>query len=123
MNQSWMPTKPQDTANVSERVLPGIKLNLSSVQTNFVQVVRSVELLLGITVAGEAHGDLSDVSTSHNINLNTTLSRVSQLSSLNAEVQSALQVALPVLQEMAADYGMGSIFTFSAPSRDPLVTK
>ncbi|KZT39279.1 family 5 hypothetical beta glucosidase from glycoside dehydrogenase [Sistotremastrum suecicum HHB10207 ss-3] len=91
-------------------------------QTNFVQVVRSVELLLGITVAGEAHGDLSDVSTSHNINLNTTLSRVSQLSSLNAEVQSALQVALPVLQEMAADYGMGSIFTFSAPSRDPLVT-
>ncbi|KAI0332704.1 glycoside hydrolase family 5 protein [Cubamyces sp. BRFM 1775] len=92
-------------------------------QKNFVEVIRAVELVLGIPVPGLT----LDVKVS-TANLTSALSATVSASNLfNSEVKSALAEAVPILVELGFELAVSSIFNFNMASsplkntREPLV--
>ncbi|KAH9851872.1 glycoside hydrolase family 5 protein [Lenzites betulinus] len=78
-------------------------------QKNFVQVIRAVELTLGIPVPG-----LSLDVRIHTSNFTAALSATASTSNLfNQEVTSALIDAIPILVELGFELSLGSIFNFN----------
>ncbi|KAI0766145.1 glycoside hydrolase family 5 protein [Trametes elegans] len=93
-------------------------------QKNFVEVIRAVELILGIPVPGLK----LDVQT-HTSNFTSALSTAAGASRIfNDAVKSALLEAVPILVELGWELAIPTIFNFNmaaAPlrnSREPLVT-
>jgi len=98
-------------------------LNLRTVQKNFVQVIRAVELTLGISVPSSSLSVLVSASVSNNFT--AALSETSSATIFSAEVQAALLEAVPILLEIGAECGLQTIFEASPFkwSRDSLVAK
>lgn len=100
-------------------------LNLSAVQKNFVQVVRAVELSLGIPVSGMPA--LSSSSSSRNVT--SSLAALSSTQGLfNAEVRQVLFEMTPVLVKVALQLAMNLNFDqgglrSSLSRRKAIVTK
>jgi hypothetical protein len=96
-----------------------------SVQKNFVQVVRAVELALGIPVSGVA--PLSVPSSSRNVT--GALSAASSLPDLfNPEVRQVLQDMVPVLIKVALQLSLNLNFDqqglrMELRRKSPLITK
>ncbi|KIJ20487.1 glucan 1,3-beta-glucosidase [Paxillus involutus ATCC 200175] len=92
-------------------------------QKNFVQTVRAVELVLGISVPDMSLGiPTSDyISTS---NFTAALGTASTASVFNAEVQSVLNDAIPILLEIGNQCGLEVALTFAPfkTSRTPIMT-
>lgn len=89
-------------------------------QTNFVQTVRAVELALGMSVPN--YSPLSGIQDNGN-NLNNTLITASQDGSFSSSTQDALRTGLQDLQSLAAEYGLGSVFTYDRQTTNLLYTK
>ena len=86
------------------------------VQKNFVLTVRAVEAALGVGVSG------SPFPTSQN--QNATASIIQAVNATNvAEIAKVLADAAPILVDVVAELGAGSILFGGRPSRTPLVTK
>ncbi|KAG2123463.1 glycoside hydrolase family 5 protein [Suillus clintonianus] len=95
--------------------------NYGTFQKNFVQTMRAVELTLGIPVPSSS---LSvSISASLSNNFTAALSATSSATAFTAEVQAALADAIPILQEIGAEYDMQTIFEASSfkKSRSSLV--
>lgn len=93
-------------------------LTPSTVQKQFVQVVRAVEFSLGIN-----SGFVLDIDINISLNLTSILSDICEDIALEAEVASALRDAVPVLTKMADEYGDLSVFSgWSREGRNPLTT-
>lgn len=96
-----------------------------SVQKNFVQVVRAVELALGIPVSGAA--PLSVPSPSRNVT--GALSAASSSPDLfNSEVRQVLQDMVPVLIQVALQLSLNLNFDqqglrMELKRKSPLITK
>ncbi|EIW75234.1 glycoside hydrolase family 5 protein [Coniophora puteana RWD-64-598 SS2] len=76
-------------------------------QKNFVQTVRAVELVLGITIP-----DFSSLNVGmSSSNFTAALGSAAGASVLNPAVQAALTDAVPIILEIAAEFGMQSAFT------------
>ncbi|EGN97012.1 glycoside hydrolase family 5 protein [Serpula lacrymans var. lacrymans S7.3] len=92
-------------------------------QKYFVETVRAVELMLGISVPSMS----LNVSVSSS-NVTAAMIEVSSYSIFSPEVQSALAAAAPILLDIGSQFSMETIFDFnltSAPlynSREPLIT-
>ncbi|KAG2143787.1 glycoside hydrolase family 5 protein [Suillus bovinus] len=96
--------------------------NYGTFQENFVQIVRAVELTLGISVPSS---NLSvSVSASVSNNFTAALSETSLETIFPAEVQAALSEAVPIIMGIGATYGLQTIFEASPfkKSGTPLVT-
>ncbi|KAG2338783.1 hypothetical protein BDR05DRAFT_892917, partial [Suillus weaverae] len=94
-----------------------------TVQKNFVQVMRAVELTLGIFVPSSS---LSlSISASVSNNFTAALSATSSATIFSAEVQAALLEAVPILLEIGAACGLQTVFEASPfkQSRASLVAK
>ncbi len=95
----------------------------STVQVNFVQTVRAVELSLGIPVPGITHAPSSNAA-----NASAAFSGTSTLSSIfNAEVRQVLLDAIPILAQVSEQLGLNTEFTKNGlgsrlKARPPLVT-
>lgn len=96
-----------------------------AVQKNFVQVIRAVELILGIPIPG-----LSLDVQLHTSNFTSAITAaVSGSNIFNSEVKSALTEAVPILVELGFELAISSIFNFNSASsplrntRQPLVAK
>ncbi|KAG2364647.1 hypothetical protein BDR07DRAFT_1279240 [Suillus spraguei] len=90
-------------------------------QKNFVQIVRAVELTLGISVSSS---NLSlSVSASVSDNFTAALSETSSATIFSAEVQAALSQAVPIIMGIGETYGLQTIFEASPFKRSgtPLV--
>ncbi|OJT07167.1 Glucan endo-1,6-beta-glucosidase B [Trametes pubescens] len=92
-------------------------------QKNFVQVIRAVELILGIAVPGMS----LDVQL-HTSNFTSAITAaVGGNNIFNSEVKSALTEAVPILVELGFELAISSIFNFNSASsplrntRQPLV--
>jgi hypothetical protein len=106
-------------------------LNLSSfsiltllffqVTKNFVQVIRAVEFLLGIPVAGLERSS----QFKFNANVTISLGTASQYSSFfNDEVCKVLEDAIPILLKLGINMEIYDLFSFSPVNRkEPLTTK
>ncbi|KAG1830478.1 glycoside hydrolase family 5 protein, partial [Suillus subalutaceus] len=95
--------------------------NYGTFQKNFVEVMRAVELTLGIFVPSSS---LSlSVSASVSNNFTAALSATSSATIFSAEVQAALLDAVPILLEIGVACGLQTIFEASPFqwSRDSLV--
>ncbi|KAG1896181.1 glycoside hydrolase family 5 protein [Suillus fuscotomentosus] len=90
-------------------------------QKNFVQVIRAVELVLGIFVPSS--GLSLSVSPSVSNNFTAALSATSSETIFPLEVQTALLEAVPILLEIGIAFGLQTIFEASAfhQSRPSLV--
>lgn len=106
-------------------VLPCVLIHLDSdpcipVQINFVQTVRAVELTLGIPVpAMSLNGSTSST------NFTAALGDACSSSFINAQVVAAIRDAIPIILEIAFEYGLEDVFT-SLPfnsDRSSLVTR
>ncbi|CDO68818.1 Glycoside Hydrolase Family 5 protein [Trametes cinnabarina] len=93
-------------------------------QKNFVEVIRAVELILGIPVPGLS----LDVKVSTS-NFTSALSATVSASKLfNKEVKSALAEAVPILVELGFELALSAIFNFNmaasplSKTRSPLVS-
>lgn len=81
-----------------------------TVQKNFVQVVRGVELALGISVPGfETQFNSLPVSVS----LTAALAAIGTRNIFNAEVASVLTDAAPIILKIANQFSLSSILNFS----------
>jgi hypothetical protein len=90
---------------------------VSLVQKNFVQVVRAVELALGIAVPGISKSIVASDFTS-------ALQKVAVSDIFNAEVRSVLKDTLPILGWATKELILGALFnTHLSPSRTPIYTK
>lgn len=89
------------------------------VQKNFVQVVRAVELALGISVP---HVPAASVAPGANFTL--ALKNVADANIFNDEVRSTLVDAVPILLWAAEELSLGVAFsTHLSGQRTPLWTK
>ncbi|KAF9234095.1 glycoside hydrolase family 5 protein [Melanogaster broomeanus] len=79
-------------------------------QMDFVQTVRAVELVLGIPIANMSLGLSESLPTS---NFTAALGVASTASVLSPEVQSALNQSIPILIEIASQYGLQGPLTSS----------
>jgi len=85
-------------------------------QKNFVQVVRGVELALGISVPGfESQFNSLPIS----VNLTAALAAIGTKKIFNTEVASVLTDATPTILKIASQFGLSSILNFS---RKPVAT-
>jgi hypothetical protein len=94
-----------------------------TVQENFVQIIRAVELTLGVSVPSS---NLSvSVSTSVSNNFTAALSATSSSTVFSAEVQAALSEAIPIIRRIGTTYNLQTIFEASPfkQSGTPLVAK
>jgi molybdenum cofactor biosynthesis enzyme len=94
-------------------------LILVTVQRQFVQVLRAVELAIGVP---------SSMSTGVNINaaMNVTvaMSTIADGKSIDPEISSVLRDAIPVLIRMVNQYSdFRTFFQPTQKNRDPLTTK
>ncbi|KAG1771497.1 glycoside hydrolase family 5 protein [Suillus occidentalis] len=81
-------------------------------QENFVQIMRAVELTLGISVPSS---NLSvSVSTSVSNNFTAALSETSSATVFSAEVQAALSEAVPIIRGIGTTYSLQTIFEASS---------
>ncbi|KIK98196.1 glycoside hydrolase family 5 protein [Paxillus rubicundulus Ve08.2h10] len=90
-------------------------------QQNFVQTVRAVELVLGVSVPDMSLGFSASASTS---NFTAALGTASTASVFNSEVQSVLKDAIPILLEIGNQCGLEVALTFAPfkTSRPPITT-
>ncbi|KIK99140.1 glycoside hydrolase family 5 protein [Paxillus rubicundulus Ve08.2h10] len=90
-------------------------------QKNFVQTVRAVELVLGISVPHMSLGLSPSTSTS---NFTAALGTASTASLFNPEVRSVLKDAIPILLDIGKDCGIEVALTFAPfkTSRSPIMT-
>jgi hypothetical protein len=89
-----------------------------TVQKNFVQTIRAVELALGITVPGVA--PLAHGAANFTVALNNT----AHAGAFNADVAAALLDAVPILLWAAEELALGAaLTTFLGLDRTPLTTK
>jgi len=98
-------------------------LNLHVVQENFVQIIRAVELTLGISVPSS---NLSlSVPASVSNNFTAALIETSSATIFSAQVQAALLEAVPIIMGIGVTYGLQTIFEASPfkQSGTPLVAK
>ncbi|EIW75230.1 glycoside hydrolase family 5 protein [Coniophora puteana RWD-64-598 SS2] len=99
-------------------------------QKNFVQVVRTIELIIGIPGIDLNLGlnpDADILGLGLGTNFTAALGSVADAAAaaLNPEVQLALADAVPIILEIATECGLESIFTlldFMDTKRDPIVT-
>lgn len=107
---------------INEPIMDATKTpNYGTFQKNFVQVIRAVELTLGIPVPS---WDVSvSVSASVSNNFTAALSATSSATIFSPEVQAAISDAVPILREMGVAYGLQTIFEASPfkPDRTSLV--
>jgi hypothetical protein len=86
-------------------------LNLRTVQKNFVELVRAIELTLGISVPSS---NLSvSVSLSISNYFTAALIATSSATGISTEVQATLSEAVPILQEIGAASGLQTILEAS----------
>ncbi|KAG2072055.1 glycoside hydrolase family 5 protein [Suillus decipiens] len=85
--------------------------NYGTFQKNFVQVMRAVELILGISVPSSSLSLSIPASVSNNFT--AALSAASSANIFQAEVQAALSDAVPILLEIGAAYGLQTILEAS----------
>ncbi|KAG2152572.1 glycoside hydrolase family 5 protein [Suillus bovinus] len=107
---------------INEPIMNATKTpNYGTFQKNFVQVIRAVELILGIFVPSS--GLSLSVSPSVSTNFTAALSATSSASIFPVEVQAALLDAVPILLEIGVECGLQAIFETSPfkPSRTSLV--
>ena len=94
-----------------------------TVQVNFVQTVRAIELSLGIPVPG-----ITNAPSSNAANASAALSSTSTLSSMfNAEVRQVLLDSIPILAQVSEQLGLNTEFSQNGlgsrlRARLPLVT-
>ena len=94
-----------------------------TVQVNFVQTVRAIELSLGIPVPG-----ITNAPSSNAANASAALSGTSTLSSIfNAEVRQVLLDSIPILAQVSEQLGLNTEFSQNGlgsrlRARLPLVT-
>jgi len=91
-------------------------------QKNFVQLVRAIELTLGISVPSSSLSVSVPPSASNNFT--AALISTSSATVFSAEVRAALSEAVPILREIGAACGLQTIFEASPfhQSSGPLVT-
>jgi hypothetical protein len=90
----------------------------SSVQRNFVQTIRAVELALGIAVPG-----MKPVANTA-AQFTDALTGVAKANIFNANVSTALVDAVPMLLWAAAELVLAPVFgTYKSSGRTPLTTK
>jgi aryl-phospho-beta-D-glucosidase BglC (GH1 family) len=76
-------------------------------QINFVQTVRAVELTLGIPVPGMSLNS----STASSTNFTAALGDTCSPPLFNAQVVAAIQDAIPIILDIAFEYGLEDVFT------------
>jgi len=86
-------------------------------QQNFVEVVRAVELTLGIPVP-----NMSLQTPLHSSNFTANMETVANCTQFDSEVAAALFDAVPILIEVAIELGTPGEFFFGSPKRNALVT-
>lgn len=87
------------------------------VQKNFVQVVRAVEVVLGITVPG------LPPQSFHTSNFTAALVQASKLSIFSQEVRSVLLDTAPILQGVAIQLSLDLLHFSPSKGLAPLTTK
>lgn len=123
MSPSWMLRRHQTMANVRSPVWY-VLIHLDSdpcipVQVNFVQTIRAVELTLGIPISG-----MSLNGSTSSTNFTAALGDACSSPLINPQVTAAIQDAIPIILDIAFEYGLEDLFT-SLPfksDRSSLVT-
>jgi hypothetical protein len=89
-----------------------------TVQTQFVQVVRAVEIVLGIPVPGLKPGSFASSNFTAALGLAGTSTIFTQ------EVRSVLLETVPILLQLGLELKLDAMFHFSPNSKlEPLITK
>lgn len=95
-------------------------LTTDLVQKNFVQVVRAIELVLGMPIPGPATCKLKQPPT----NITAAMAQVASLKMFSPEVASVLKDSMPIILKLATELGLdGSVDIFPNLNKDPIVTK
>lgn len=88
------------------------------VQKNFVQVVRAVELCLGMIGPG-SNIKLSRAPTS----MNEAMTAAAASKIFSAEVSDALRESIPIITKLASQIGLNAAKPFPNFNRDPITTR
>lgn len=94
-------------------------LTIDLVQKNFVQVVRAIELALGMPVPG------TTTKLTHSpANITAAITQAASLAVFSPEVGSVLMDSMPIILKLAMQLGLnGSLDMFPNLDRDPITTR
>lgn len=105
-------------ARLSPHLTLAICLIVILVQKNFVQVVRAIELCLGMPIPGHS----AKLSRTHK-RMTDAMSEAASSEIFNTEVNAVLRDSIPIVAKLASHIGLDTARPFPNLNKDPITTR